>query len=57
MNLDEFFETYVAKELLPKDFGGELPCMKDLNDQLIEKFKSMESYFRAEENQRYLMPS
>ncbi|CAH0713490.1 unnamed protein product, partial [Brenthis ino] len=52
VNLEMFHETIVPRCALPPDYGGTLPDTQTLHKKNIQTLKSLETYFKAEEEQR-----
>lgn len=52
--MELFYTKYIPKKCLPKDFGGDLPSVRDLHDVTVKKLESMIPYFDAEEKQRQI---
>lgn len=48
----EVFYKQIPKECLPKEYGGDLECVRDLHDKTVQKLKEMRGFFQAEEAQR-----
>ncbi|KAK4878307.1 hypothetical protein RN001_010813 [Aquatica leii] len=53
-DIESFYEKCLPKRLLPLDYGGEMPSVKILHENQVEKFKTLGNYFDAEEKQRKL---
>lgn len=53
MDMELFYEKWVPKRCLPEDLGGDLPPVRDLHQNNIEKLTDMDAYFKEEELQRY----
>lgn len=51
-NLEEFYQKCIPKECLPKDFGGDLASIEELNESFKEEYYKLRDYFKAEEAQR-----
>ncbi|KAF5286468.1 hypothetical protein FQR65_LT12551 [Abscondita terminalis] len=49
INFDSFRTTCLAKEFLPEEYGGDLPSILVHHKNTIEKMKSMQAYFEADE--------
>ncbi|XP_063700188.1 alpha-tocopherol transfer protein-like [Culicoides brevitarsis] len=47
-NLEKLYK-FVPKSILPKEYGGEAPCIDELMNVWEEKFKSYENYFKEDE--------
>nr|ATY51942.1 CTD33 [Heliconius melpomene] len=51
-DLEKFYETIVPRCALPPNYGGSLPDTQTLHKKCMQTLKSLEPYFRAEEEQR-----
>lgn len=51
MNMDEFFEKYVPADLLPSDYGGNLPNLEQLSEETKLSAQKLKHYFEAGEQQ------
>ncbi|XP_034828195.1 alpha-tocopherol transfer protein-like isoform X1 [Maniola hyperantus] len=51
-DLEKFYETVVPRAALPPDHGGTLPDTQTLHKKCMQTLKSLEPYFRSEEEQR-----
>lgn len=46
---NEFFEKYIPRSHMPKDFSGDLPTITELHEKNIEAMLCMKEYFRLDE--------
>ncbi|KAF5284125.1 hypothetical protein FQR65_LT00125 [Abscondita terminalis] len=49
---EDFYEQYVPKEALSKDYGGDLPCCSEIEKSTLQKLIEMEEFFDTEEDIR-----
>lgn len=52
MNMDDFYEKYIAKECLPEEYGGLLPPVPELHEENTKKLSELKDFFKEEEMQR-----
>lgn len=52
MNFEQFYQQYIPKKCLPRDYGGFLPSTHELHLENVQLLASMTNYFAAEEKQR-----
>lgn len=51
MDMNEFYKQ-VPKECLPQEYGGNLPCVRTIHEETVDRLKEMNDFFEAEELQR-----
>ncbi|XP_050353715.1 alpha-tocopherol transfer protein-like isoform X1 [Nymphalis io] len=51
-DLEKFYGTVIPRSALPPDYGGTLPDTQTLHKKCMQNLKSLEPYFKAEEEQR-----
>jgi len=51
IDFEKFYETQVPKSHLPKEFGGTLGTLDELQEQSIQLFMNMREYFILEDKQ------
>ncbi|CAH1380881.1 unnamed protein product [Tenebrio molitor] len=54
IDMEEFFEKYVPASSLPKDCGGDLPSVDELNKKTKEQFRELKEFYKMEEELRSL---
>jgi len=50
-NLETFFKS-IPKEIVPKDYGGDQPTLKEMNDGNLRKIEDYRQFFLEEQNVR-----
>lgn len=51
-DLEKFYETVIPRSSLPPDYGGTAPDTQTLHRKCVQQLKLLDSYFKAEEEQR-----
>ncbi|KAF5293058.1 hypothetical protein FQR65_LT11050 [Abscondita terminalis] len=50
-DMNSFYTTWLGKEFLPEEFGGDLPPVAVHQEDTVEKLKLMQTYFETDERQ------
>ncbi|XP_068901556.1 alpha-tocopherol transfer protein-like [Tenebrio molitor] len=53
-DMDQFYKDCVPAKCLPKECGGDLPSVQELNERTMEQFRELKGFFKEEENLRNL---
>jgi hypothetical protein len=50
--MDQFYKDCIPAKCLPKECGGDLPSIEELNERSIEQFRELKEFFKEEESLR-----
>lgn len=50
--MEEFFENYVPKDLMPSNYEGDMPSITELTKKNLELLLSLKEFYKREEDQR-----
>lgn len=51
MPMENFFEKYVPASCMPSDFGGELPSLSQLSEDIQHEIRKLKTFLEIEEKQ------
>lgn len=55
--MNQFYKEWVPAACLPKEYGGELPPVEEMNKKMVQEFRELKPHFEAEEKLRKLYSS
>lgn len=50
--MPKFYDQYCPQALMPKDYGGDSPCLEDLNNMVKRGVENLAPWYREEERLR-----
>ncbi|XP_044261385.1 uncharacterized protein LOC123009261 [Tribolium madens] len=51
-DMSKFYEDCIPSACLPKEYGGELSSIEEMNEKMIQEFRELKPFFDAEEKLR-----
>lgn len=49
--MNDFFEKYIPSSCIPVDFGGDLPSLEELSEEMFKEMRKLSSFIEMEEKQ------
>lgn len=49
--MNEFFEKHVPANCIPSDFGGDMPSLKELTENVFKENRRLKTYIEMDEKQ------
>ncbi|KYB26927.1 alpha-tocopherol transfer protein-like [Tribolium castaneum] len=51
-DMNQFYKDCIPSSCLPKEYGGELATVEEMNEKMIQEFRELKPFFEAEEKLR-----